>query len=217
MCNRKFTPTPPTTQAPIRSTAPPDIRRIRENRFFETVQARQFILVDEAGRIRGGLGMTDAGYPTLGLTEYKRHRLQLRAELSLAPDGPQLGLYDSSGALRLALAANGAGVSIALGDRKGKTRLCFQLTPKNVVELEMHDSRGRRIDFVQRVRPPFTQKQAMARLTPLVKAGKKAAFGQAIGELFGVADSAQVDDLWRCARRERQGRARKPRQAAAAA
>jgi len=90
----------------------------------ESLDARQFVLHDSSGKVRGALGLTDDGAVGLNFVDAKdKTRItldvpsngtpgldffdqdgKLRATFALGPDGtPGLGLYDPEGHLRTSL------------------------------------------------------------------------------------------------------------------
>ncbi len=99
-------------------------RLLHNPRVAESLDARQFVLHDSSGKVRGALGLTDDGAVGLNLVDAKdKTRMtldipsngtpgldffdqdgKLRATFALGPDGtPGLGLYDPEGHLRTSL------------------------------------------------------------------------------------------------------------------
>jgi len=74
------------------------------------VRARAFVLVDEAGRTRGKLSMTDEGSCLMLMNETDQQRVSLVS----AKTGPRLALQDEDNKVRLVVAAPKSGPTIAL-------------------------------------------------------------------------------------------------------
>ena len=130
------------------------------------VSARKFVLLDQAGKTRAQLDITNRGVAQLAIMDGSG---ALRAGLGVARDGaPGLGLYDSKGKTRVEVAyiaesprirvfsgegtpviafgvgpAGGAGM--ALYDRSGKERASYVLAGDGSPTLRMFDTNGSRI------------------------------------------------------------------------
>lgn len=107
---------------------------------FDVVQAHRFELVDQDGRIRGGLGFTDDGDPALLLCEYRDGRRVIRVELRLADEGPRFRLFNAEGEARAMLALADDEVGLTFTDAQGQS-LLLGLNEKGVT-LRLADGRG---------------------------------------------------------------------------
>lgn len=180
---------------------------------FEVVQAQRFVLVDKTGRIHGGLGFTDEGQPTLRLVEDHGDKLVTRADMTLTPEGPQLGLEAANG-LAVALVAKHGWVAFYLQESRQKPRLIFALDDHGILHAKTFDTRGKPVRFVRRTFPKPTIARLGNVLGPLAKAGKKGAFIRALAEELDIHESAHADGLWAEARKAFQagGKTKHPRQ-----
>ncbi len=88
-----------------------------------TVEANEFVLRDESGRVRGRLSMTDSG-PALSLYDQNGH---IRIMLDVLASGPGLSLLDANGKIRLVLTVEASGPGLALVDENGRKRATFNL------------------------------------------------------------------------------------------
>lgn len=108
----------------------------------ETVRARSFEVVDEAGRVRLHLGAADEGY---GLVIYDAGGA-FRATLSDAPLGAALQLRKAAGGIKLLVTDPAAGpvqggAGLTLSDRQGRPRLIATVAD-NQPRLELRDDKG---------------------------------------------------------------------------
>lgn len=104
----------------------------------KTVEASHFVLRDEAGRMRGALGMRPDGTPGLGLFDVNG---QVRLSFDLASVGtPGVNLYDKGGVLQAALAIRPDGSpGFGLFDGQGKLRLSLDLGPNSAPGVNIFD------------------------------------------------------------------------------
>lgn len=113
---------------------------------FHVVQAHRFELVDGQGRIRGGLGFTDAGDPTVMLVDAPgtkgERMLRVRAELRLDHEGPVLLFTDARRTHRLTIGLKEKMVGICFWDAPGQPRLMLGVDPKLGVVCEAFTKQG---------------------------------------------------------------------------
>ena len=82
----------------------------------EEIRAKKFIVVDEKGKSRGGLGVSSDG-PGLFLHDENG---RIRAGLSASSAGPGLGLHDENEKLRALLSVTSEVTGLGLYDKNGK-------------------------------------------------------------------------------------------------
>jgi hypothetical protein len=104
------------------------------------LEAREFLLKDPAGKVRGTLSVDKAG-PGLALVDENG---KLRAALAVYKDGPRLGLLDENEKLRVELAAVKAGLWLDLYDENGKPRVGLRVD-KDGPMLRLLDENGKTI------------------------------------------------------------------------
>ena len=87
-----------------------------------TIEAKNFVLKDELGRVRASLGFRHDGTPGFALMD---ELSRVRLALDLCPDGaPGVNLYDKNGGLLAAVAVRPDGSpGIGMFDGAGKVRL----------------------------------------------------------------------------------------------
>ncbi len=88
-------------------------------RHERTVQASQFVLVDESGSTRAVLGMRSAGPP---LAFYDQNGKNVEAMLGILHTGPALGFYGQDETLRTLLGTKGQSATLSFNDDQGKMR-----------------------------------------------------------------------------------------------
>ena len=108
----------------------------------DTVQARQFGLLDDQGRLRARLGSTDTGAPGLWLFDENG---QVQATLIGFPiEGPRLILRSVRTGSTLWLAAEADGtLEATLGDRANARRLVLRLAPTGEPQIILADPQTR--------------------------------------------------------------------------
>lgn len=189
---------------------------------FGTVNAFEFNLLDHEGRIRARLGTNEGGEPGFALfAPGTDETLNLRAEVILTADGPQLRLYHvgtagSRGCIGAVVKVDDTGSAVVtLQNHQGKPRAFLLLPADETVSASggTVDRRGRFARFSSAL-PPTPSELAEA-LEPLVRAGKRRAFDRTAAGLLGVADRDALDDLWQKARARLTKRAPRARRNAA--
>ena len=106
----------------------------------DKVRAKNFVLVDDAGKPRAMLCMDKDG-AMLGLSDKNGNP---RAMLSMGKEGPMLGLVDENGKDRATLAAAKGGSMLSLSDENGKTRAMLGAF-KEGTGLVLYDEKGKAI------------------------------------------------------------------------
>ena len=104
------------------------------------VRARNFVLVDENGKMRAGLTVLKYG-PGLNLIDENG---KIRAQLGVGMNGPGLFLLDENGKGRTQLIAGMNGPELFLLDENGKTRAGL-IVLKAGPRLDFHDENGKAI------------------------------------------------------------------------
>lgn len=107
----------------------------------ESVEARQFVVRDRDGNVRGAWGFGDDGALRLVLQNQADQR---SVKLNLLPDGTSgLTFADSIGNPRMVLALlPDATGSLAFADESGRTRSAYGINPNGSVSLVFADQRG---------------------------------------------------------------------------
>jgi hypothetical protein len=105
----------------------------------DIVNARQFNLLDENGKVRARLGMSGNG-PTL---DFNDENGKLRVYLRVSEDGPVLLFGDESSKPCAYLRVTKEGPRLALFDANGKPRAFFRVSKDGPV-LELGDDKGLR-------------------------------------------------------------------------
>jgi hypothetical protein len=105
------------------------------------VEARQFLLRDNKGRIRGAWGSDEQGAIRLVLQDYRNHS---SIKLNLLDDGSSgLSFTDSAGTARMVLAVlPDQTVNVVLGDSRGIARTVLGLNPNGGSTLLFADVGG---------------------------------------------------------------------------
>lgn len=98
------------------------------------LRAQKFILVDDNGKTRAALSVSQAG-PGLGLLDANG---VLRATLGVNMGEPMLGLFDRNGEPCAGLTVSKEGTGLSLADEHGKLRAVLGVT-KAGPELELYD------------------------------------------------------------------------------
>jgi hypothetical protein len=112
-----------------------------ENRVAGAVHARQFVLHDSDGNVRGGLGPTPEGGSRLVLKD-RAGRERLRVTL-LADGSPGLSFADADGRSRVVLGfLPDETANLVFADRFGRTRAVFGLMPDESSTLVFADRNG---------------------------------------------------------------------------
>ena len=98
-----------------------------------TLEAKEFILRDEAGAMRASLAIRPDGTPGLGLFNEQGH---IRASLDVGIDGSSgVNIYDEAGTLRAAVALRpDTTPAVGLFDAKGKIRRSIELDDRGTSE-----------------------------------------------------------------------------------
>jgi hypothetical protein len=155
-------------------------------------------LVDEQGRIRGGLGFDDTDQPALVLVDEREGALLPRAALQLTKEGPGLVLADANGVHRVTIGTRAA-TSIMLNDAKGRPRLLIGLDEGDVIRASAIDPTGEAFPVAFRPGTKADPEALDQRLRPLAEAGDEASFTAALVKELSILDRALLTDLWRVA------------------
>jgi hypothetical protein len=155
-----------------------------------TIEAQNFVLRDEAGRVRASLGFRSDGTPGFALMdELARVRLALdlcadgapavnlydtdgglQAAVAVRPDGsPGLGFFQDQGKLRLSLdlGPNSTAPGLSLYDRSGTMRAAMAVRPDETPGLGLFDPQGKvvlSLDAEQAGKPPVPATASPARV-----------------------------------------------------
>ena len=99
----------------------------RNAQILDEIRARQILLVDSSGVVRGGLRTASDGSVALSLADSEG---KLRTGLAVPPDGsPHLRFYDGAGKPRGGLIVTRDGsLALALADKNGVVRLWAAVT-----------------------------------------------------------------------------------------
>ncbi len=105
-----------------------------------SVEARNFVLRDEAGKVRAALAMRPDGSPGLAFFE-KDGRVRL--SLDLGPDGPAVNLMNGIGKPHAALAMRKDGTpGLGLFDESGQVRASLDLYRNGLPAVNLYGDQG---------------------------------------------------------------------------
>ena len=103
-------------------------------------EVREIRIVDDAGRVRGVLGATGGGGPTL---IFRNEAGADRAKLTVGADGPGLTLADEEGHTRAWLGFSKEALRIGFADEHGNNRAFFGVMRKAGPVVKFYDEQQR--------------------------------------------------------------------------
>jgi hypothetical protein len=108
----------------------------------QTIEATEFVLRGNDGKVRGAIGALPDGAVGLNLTDVKG---QTRITLDVEPDGsPGVDFYDPQGKLRATLALSSSGTpGLGLYDETGKLRTSLDVPATNTPGLSFYKQDGK--------------------------------------------------------------------------
>jgi len=126
---------------------------------LDKVRAKNFVLVDDAGKSCALLAPTKKGAGLILLDAEGKTRAMLsvgalglydadgktRAMLSVGADGPGLGLFDEAGKTRAGLSVGAHGPGLYLADENGTGRVGLTATKVGGAALDVFDAAGRTV------------------------------------------------------------------------
>jgi hypothetical protein len=105
-----------------------------------SLEARSFVLRDEAGKMRAALAIRPDGSPGLGFLDESG---RVRLSMDLGPAGPQVNLMNGIGQPQAALAIRPDGLpGLAIFDRSGQPRLSLDVTEAGTPAVHLNGKQG---------------------------------------------------------------------------
>jgi hypothetical protein len=104
------------------------------------LEARNFVLRDEAGKMRAALAIRPDGTPGLGFFDESG---RIRLSMDLGPTGPAVNLMNGIGQPQAALAVRPDGLpGLAIFDQTGQARLSLDVTEGGAPSLHLYGKQG---------------------------------------------------------------------------
>jgi hypothetical protein len=104
------------------------------------LEARNFVLRDESGKMRAALAIRPDGTPGLGFFDESG---RVRLSMDLGPTGPAVNLMNGIGQPQAALAVRPDGLpGLAIFDPSGQARLSLDVTEAGIPSLHLYGKQG---------------------------------------------------------------------------